>query len=125
MLFREGPDKGLRQLLNVAWTVPQRREVDLQHGETVVEVGLEFALLDKLQQIPVGRADHAHIHLNELIAADPHEFPLLNDAKQLGLHGDGQLADLVEKDSALVGNLKQALLALPRRAGKGALRVAE
>ena len=45
--------------------------------------------------------------------------------QQLGLHGEGELADFVEEEGPLVGQLKHAGLAALGRAGEGAFFVAE
>ena len=59
-----------------------------------------------------------------LDAAEPHELALLDHAQQLGLGLERDVADLVEEDRALVGELEQALLRVDR-AGERALHVAE
>ena len=56
--------------------------------------------------------------------ADALEFPLLEDAEQLGLRRSGQLADLVEEDRAAGGALEPAG-PLAVGAGEGASLVAE
>ena len=57
-------------------------------------------------------------------AADALELALLEDAEQLGLGLQGQLADLVEEERAAVGQL-EAADAPGDGAGEGALLVAE
>ncbi len=56
--------------------------------------------------------------------ADSLEPALLQHAQQLGLHRQGDLADLVEKDRAAVRQLEPAL-ALADRAGERSFLVAE
>ena len=77
-----------------------------------------------LPQVDVGRGDDAHVDLDRLDPAEPHELALLDDAQQLGLRLERDVADLVEEDRALVGELEQALLRVDR-AGERALDVAE
>ncbi len=62
--------------------------------------------------------------LERLIAADPLELLFLQDAQQLGLGLQTHVADFVQEQRAAVGRLELAL-APRRRAGKGALLVAE
>ena len=85
--------------------------VDLDDVEPVEQVLAELALLDLLLQVLVRRGDHADVHLDALVAADPLELPLLEDAEQLGLHGRRDVADLVEEDRPLVGQLEPPLAA--------------
>ena len=61
-------------------------------------------------EIAVGGGDHADIHFGSLIAAHGPDFLLLQDPQQLGLHLQGQFADLIEKDRAAVRRLEQASL---------------
>ena len=77
-----------------------------------------------LPQIDVGRGDDAHVDLDRLDAAEPHELALLDHAQQLGLGLERDVADLVEEDRPLVGELEEPLLRI-HRAGEGALDVAE
>src|SRR6185503_12797143 len=55
---------------------------------------------------------------------ESHDFPLLEHTKQLGLRGQRQLADLVQKERPLAGGLERAL-ARRVRAGERATLVAE
>ena len=75
-------------------------------------------------QVAVGGGDHAHVHAHGLRAADALELLLLQHAQQLHLRLERQVADLVEEDGAVVGQLEAALLLL-HRAGERAAFVAE
>ena len=92
--------------------------------QAVVEVLAEAALLDRAAQVDVGGGHDAHVHLDRVHAAQAHELALLHDAQQLGLGLEGDVADLVEEERALVGQLEEALLGVDG-AGEGALHVAE
>ncbi len=71
-----------------------------------------------------GGGHDAHVHLHRVRAAQAHELALLHDAQQLGLGLQGDVADLVEEQRALVRQLEEALLRI-HGAGEGALHVAE
>jgi hypothetical protein len=64
------------------------------------------------------------VDLAGLERADAVHFPALEHAQQLRLHRRGQLADFVEEQRPLVGELEQARLVVGR-AGEGAAHVAE
>ena len=83
--------------------------------EAVVEVLAEAPLLHHLAEVHVGGGDDPHVHLDVLDAAQPHELPLLHDAQQLRLGLERDVADLVEEDAALVGQLEEALLRVDAR----------
>ena len=57
-------------------------------------------------------------------AADPFELAFLQDAQELGLQLQRQIADLVEKHCAAMSELELALLQL-MGAGEGAFLMAE
>ena len=60
----------------------------------------------------------------DFVAAEPLEAALLEHAQQLGLRDQRHVADLVEKQRAVVGQLEAAGLAIVR-AGERAFFVAE
>ena len=62
--------------------------------------------------------------MDRLLAAEPLEAAVLEDAQQLGLRHERQVADLVEEQRAVVGELHAPRLAIVR-AGERALLVAE
>ena len=70
------------------------------------------------------RRDHAHVHADLVVAAEPREGRVLEHLQQLGLRQRAHLGDLVEEQRAAVGHLELARLA-GRRAGEGAALVAE
>ena len=80
---------------HVPRALPERREVDLNDVETVVEILAELALLDRLGKVTVRRRDHAHVHLHRLRATYAHELALLQYAQELNLHVVRKLADFV------------------------------
>ena len=102
----------------------QGRDGEGEHVEAVEEVGAEPPLAHVPREVAVGRGQHPHVHLDRLRGAQPLERPALEHAQQLGLHAEGQLADLVEEDRAAVGHLEAAEGARDG-AGEGALLVAE
>ncbi len=114
----------LHQQRDVVLALAQRRQVHGDDVQPVVEVLAEAALVDHRAQVDVGRRDDAHVDLDRLDAAEAHELALLDHAQQLGLRLERHVADLVEEDAALVGDLEQALLGRDG-AGEGALHVAE
>ncbi len=68
---------------------------------------------DAGRQVDVGGGDQAEVGAHEARAAEAAELALLQDAQQLGLRVERQVADLVEEERAAVGQLEHA----------GALRV--
>ena len=72
----------------------------------------------------MGGGDDADVDAIGRRAAQPLDLPFLEHAQQLDLHVQRQVADLVEEDRRVVGELEAA--DLPRqRAGEGAFLAAE
>ena len=105
----------LRQQRNVLVPLAQRRQLHGDDVQAVEEILAELPLLHHLAQLDVRRGDDPDVDLDRLDAAEAHELALLDHAQQLGLRLERDVADLVEEDRALVGELEQALLRVDRR----------
>ena len=79
---------------------------------------------DRLAQVAVRGRHHPHVDGQRLHAPDALELPLLDEAQDLALERQRQVADLVEEERAVVGHLGLADLA-PAGPGEGPLLVAE
>ena len=86
----------------------QRRDVQREHGEPVVEVGAEAAAVHLALEVAVGGGDDAHVDACARSRADALDLALLQRAQQLRLQRERQLADLVEEQRAAVGDLELA-----------------
>ena len=93
--------------------------------ETVVQIAAEGALPHLFLQIAVGGGDITDIQLDGPDSPDPGDFVVLDGPKELGLHVHGHLADLVQKQGAVVGGLKEALLAGSIGPGEGTAFIAK
>ena len=56
----------------------------------------------------MGGGQHAHIHGNGFLAAEPLQAFFLKHAQQLDLRARGHVADFIQKNGAVVGLLKPA-----------------
>src|SRR5258708_12403311 len=79
------------------------------HIETEIKVFAEVPFLVCRLEVAIGRRDYANIYLESLVAAYGPDFFFLQHPQQLGLHFLRKLANLVEKNRAAAGGLKQAL----------------
>ena len=78
----------------------QRRHVDVDHVDPVVEVLPEQPLGHHLRQGPVRGRDHAHVDAAaDAVGADLLQLARLEEAQQHALHAEAHLADLVEEDA--------------------------
>ena len=109
---------------NVVLAGSQRRDLDRDDVQPIVEVLAELPLADQRRQIAIGRGDHPHVHAECVLAADALERLLLERAQDLRLRLEAHIADLVQEERAAVGELE--LAAAPRqRPRERALLVAE
>ncbi len=104
--------------------VAQRRQSDRDDVEAVEQILPKLALLHHAFQMTVGGADQAHINRDFCRLAHRAHAPLLHGAQQLGLHRQGQFADLVEKQRAALRRGKEAGM-IGHRSGERALAIAE
>ena len=109
---------------DVVPALAQRRHVQLDDLEPVVEILPEGAAGDPVGEVAVGGGHDAHVDLPALVLADAPDLPLLERPQELDLHARRDLADLVQQQRPAVGRLEQARPVLGR-AGEGAARVSE
>ncbi len=114
----------LGQPREVGQALPQRRQIDLDHAEAEAQIVAEGAFPDHGVEVAVRRGDDPHVHLDGLVRADPDDLARLQRAQQVGLGGEGHVADLVEEERASVRRLETPLAAV-HGPGERPLLVAE
>ena len=92
--------------------------------EAVEEVFAEGAAIDFDVEVAVCGGDDAEVDGSVVGFADASECAFLECAEEFGLVGEGELADLVEEECAVVGELEESGVGLVG-AGEGAFGVAE
>ena len=113
-----------REQDRVAGPLGERRDLHHDLGEAVIEILAEAAVGDHRIEVLVGRADDPRVDRDRLPPADPLDHPLLEEAQQLDLQRQRNVADLVEEQGAALGELDLADVRLDR-AGERAALVAE
>src|SRR3989442_2810697 len=83
--------------------------MDLNDVQAKEQVLAKPSFLYRLLEIDVCGGDHADIHPDDRVSSQAFEFPRLEDAKQIGLHGHRTLPDLVQKDGSPVGKFQYSL----------------
>ena len=109
---------------DVLFSILQRRQVYLDDAESEVQVLPELSCFHHGPQVPIGRRDDPHVRLDDPVAADTLQLVGLQNPEQLRLHGQLELADLVQEDGAAIRLFKAALV-LGLGAGEGPLLVPE
>ena len=100
-----------RQRQDVLGPLAQRRHAADPAGDAVIEIAAEPSVGDARQQIAVGRAHEPELGVLPGVAPDALVLMLLHDPQQLRLQRQRQLADLVEKQRAAVGQREGAVSA--------------
>lgn len=75
----------------------QRWKRDREYIEAVKQIRPEQPLPDHFHQVKIRRRNHANIYANGADAAEPLGFLFLQDAQQLGLQFEGEVAHLVQE----------------------------
>src|SRR5262245_57285376 len=75
----------------------ERRDVDSNHAEAVVQILSKLAFRDALFEVGVGRRKHANIHSLGTTLAHGDDFVLLEESQKLWLYIERKITDLVEE----------------------------
>src|SRR3954471_2402714 len=110
ILLGEASEKFRRQQLDVADTLAQGREEQLDDSESIVEILAETVVRQRLLQILVGRRENTDVDFDLLLAAQSANAPGLDCPQQLHLNVWRHLGDFVEEDRSPVSHLEGAWL---------------
>ena len=86
-MTRDSGEQGLCEFLKILRPLSKRWHEKLYDSETVEQIASEPPFGNILGQISVGGGDDPHVDATLAVFADPANFTLLEDAKQLDLVG--------------------------------------
>jgi len=109
---------------DVLGMVAEGRGGEGEDFEAVIQVAAEEVVAHHLGEVAVGGGDEADVDGDGFGAAEAFKGLLLEGAEELGLEFEGNVADFIEEEGAVVGHFEAADL-LAERAGEGAAFVAE
>ena len=109
---------------DIAGSMPERRDLDLDHIEPIVKILPKPVIPDGLIQIHVRGGNQADIGLAGDVVSQAFEFPFLDESQKLGLNGQGQIADFVQEQGSPLAQDDPAGV-IPHGTGKGPLDVPE
>ena len=120
----EHPEEVEGQRGDVVLAIAQRRHLNRKDVDAIVQILAERSFGHHNLEILVGRGDQSEIRA--LRARVPHrlEFPFLDDAQKLGLGGQGNISDFVQKQGSASGHFEHSLL-VDHGAGERTLDVPE
>ena len=108
-------DDGHGEQRNVLRSLPQGGQRDGKDVQPEEEVLSKAPVPNGQSEVLVRGRDDADVHVDGPGRAEPLELAVLDDAQQLGLGFDGQIANFVKEDGRAVGQLES-----PDLRGQGA-----
>src|SRR6187401_77723 len=115
----------LDQFRNIPLSLAQRRYVQMNDPEAIVQVLPERTLANECLKIAVRGRDHANVDPGaELVGAHLLEFTGFEKSQEEGLHARGHLGKLVEEYRAVMGQFELPWL-VSERACEAAFDVSE
>src|ERR1044071_5273047 len=103
-----------RQNRNVIRTLTQRRQDQRHNVQSEEQILPESSLRHFLLEVSISRRDQADVDSQRPRSADALKLTLLQNTQQLHLHCSTQVANLIEKQRAAVGELKPTFMTLRR-----------
>src|ERR1041384_3373091 len=91
------------QRFEVRRAVPERRYVDRKNIQAMKQVVAEGAVRNHLLQVAIGSGNYPNADGDLSIFADREHLIFLQDAEQLRLQRQVQVADLVQEQHAAIG----------------------
>src|SRR5262245_28041217 len=85
---------------HVVEPIPERWHFGSHDGEAEIQVLAKGLRLNHLRQIAMSRRNDANVHASRSCFADPPQLAVLENAQQLWLHLEAELADLVEEQGS-------------------------
>ncbi len=101
-LSGKAPQEALGEERDVLAPLAERREIEPDHVQAVVQILTELAALDFAFHVAVGRGEHADVDRKLLSATDRAHAALLKHAEEFHLERVRELAHLVEQQGAAV-----------------------
>ena len=121
---RDFLDEVFGEQADVFRTLAKGRELDANNVESVKKILTEASFGDFLFEIFVCGRDDADIRPNDLIATDPREFTVLEDAQNFRLELNGHVADFIKEKGTAIA-LFEPSCALGYRSSERALFVSK
>jgi len=101
-------NQGSRDQRYVFQATPQRRQIDVKYVQAIIQIFTQLAFFDSLPRNAVGSGNQTDIGQQLSLSAEAPESEILQNTKKLGLHCNGHLADLIEKQGPSVGQFHGA-----------------
>src|SRR5258708_31955532 len=114
----------LQQDGNLFLTVTERRQMQGEGVQAIVEILAQAFVGESFRNIDIGRGQNADVDFDHRTAAQTRELLVLKDVQKLGLQQGRHFADLVEQNGSLVAYFELSRLGVGD-AAEGARLIAE
>src|ERR1700733_12738342 len=94
--------KMMHQQRNIFPAFPQRWDLDGKNIKPIVEIAAKLLLHNHSFQVTMRRGHNAYVDSLRPRASQAFEFPLLQDTEELWLEFEGDIADFIQKQRALM-----------------------
>src|SRR5262249_16296155 len=98
----------LDQRWKILLPMAERRKIDMENVQTIIEIFAEELFLQSLRHRFVRRRQHADIDRDFDLAAEPPHTRIFQNTQQLRLHRDRHVRDFVQEQGSLMGVLETA-----------------
>ncbi len=96
-------DKVFGKLPDIFETLAQRRDLDWEDAETIIQVEAEPACFGLSQEVAIRCRYETDFYCSGALVSHPLKLAFLQDAQKLALEVQWDFPDLVEKQGAIVG----------------------
>src|ERR1700760_149794 len=107
----------LDQQGDIAGPLVQRRNIDSEYIQTIVQVGAKIALCGFFAQVFMRGDDNAHIRWNNALASNTYDGARFDGSQQCCLQVERHIADFIKEERSTVSLLELAGTSLAVCAG--------
>src|SRR4029077_4358697 len=101
-------DKVFGNLPDIFETLSQRRDLDWEDAETIIQVEAEPACFGLCQEVAIRCRYETDFYCSGALVSHPLKLPFLQDAQKLALEVQRDFPDLVQKQGAVVCQIEAA-----------------
>src|SRR5438094_369662 len=102
MFLIEFRDEMLRQQWKVFLAVAQRRQMNGEDGQPIIQIFAQPSFLNRIPRFLVCRRDNADIEFKFLFSSEPADFAVFQNSQKLWLELRGHFSNFIEKQCSTI-----------------------
>src|ERR1043166_7382600 len=87
---------------NILGDFPQSRRLNANHFQAIIQIGAKRTGFARFVEILIACGNDSDVNRNRSLTTDAIDGAFLQDAQYLGLSGETQVADFIEKESSSI-----------------------